>query len=52
MADISSNSLDMIQLFAVLNMAHLQLNTFFQQDGDPPHWSLVVEEFLHEIFTR
>jgi transposase len=33
----STNYLDMLELFAVPQMAHLQPNVFFQQDGAPPH---------------
>jgi hypothetical protein len=34
----STDYLDMLELFAVPQMAHIQANVFFQQDGAPPHW--------------
>jgi hypothetical protein len=39
------NHLDMLEFFAVPQMAHLQPNVFFQQDGSPPHWGPTVWEF-------
>jgi hypothetical protein len=38
----STNYLDMLELFAVLQMAHLQPNVSFQQDGAPPQWGHTV----------
>jgi hypothetical protein len=38
----SINYLDMLEFFAVPQMAHVQPNVFFQQDGAPPHWDLTV----------
>jgi hypothetical protein len=37
------NHLDMLQLFAVTQMVHLQLNIFFQQDGASLHWRLALQ---------
>jgi hypothetical protein len=49
----SSYYLDMlITVFAVLQMIHLHMSIFFQQDGTPPHWSLAVQEFLDEILPE
>jgi hypothetical protein len=42
----------MRELSAVLQMAHLQPNVFFQQDGAPPHWGLTVRVSLNEIFSK
>jgi hypothetical protein len=42
----STNYLDMLQLFAVPQMAHLQ------QDGAPPQWDLTVQESLNITFQN
>jgi hypothetical protein len=41
----STNHLNVLVLFAVPQMAHLQPNIFFQQDGAPPDWGPIVREF-------
>jgi hypothetical protein len=42
----------MLELFAVPQMAHLQPNVFFQQDGAPPHWGLTERESLIQTFPN
>lgn len=42
--------LDMLDQFVVPQLMHLQPNVIFQQDGAPPHWSLIVREFLDTQF--
>jgi hypothetical protein len=37
----------MLELFAVPQMIHFHPNVFVQQDGTPPHWGLMVREFMH-----
>jgi hypothetical protein len=37
---------------AVPQMAHLQANTFFQQDGVPPHCGLTVREALNTTYPN
>jgi hypothetical protein len=48
----SANCLDMLELFAVSQVAHLQLNVFFQQDGTPPHWGLTVRKSLNKTIPN
>jgi len=48
----SSDYLDMLHLYAILQMAHFQLNGFFQEDGALLHWSLAVQPCLDEIFPE
>jgi hypothetical protein len=48
----STNYLDMLELFAVLQVAHLQPNVFFQQDGAPPHCGLTVRKSLNKTFPN
>jgi hypothetical protein len=47
-----TNYLDMRELFAVPQMAHIQPNVFFQQDGAPPHCGLTVRESLNQTFPN
>ncbi|KAJ4426523.1 hypothetical protein ANN_27337 [Periplaneta americana] len=42
--------LDMLDQFVVPQLMHLQPNVIFQQDGAPPHWGLIVREFLDTQF--
>jgi hypothetical protein len=48
----STNYLDMLELFAVSQVAHLQPNVFFQQGGAPPHWGLTVRKYLNKTFPN
>jgi hypothetical protein len=48
----STNYLDILELFAVPQMAHLQPNVFFQQDVAPPPWGLTVRESLNQTFPN
>jgi hypothetical protein len=49
----NTNYLNMLGLFAVPQMAHLQPNVFFQQDGGTsPHWGLTVREYLNKTFPN
>jgi hypothetical protein len=38
----SRNCLDMLENFVYPHLQELQPAVFFQQDGAPPHWSLIV----------
>ncbi|KAJ4441977.1 hypothetical protein ANN_11841 [Periplaneta americana] len=42
--------LDMLDQFVVPQLMLMQPNVIFQQDGAPPHWSLIVREFLDTQF--
>jgi hypothetical protein len=46
-----TNHLDMLELFAVPHMAHLQPNFFFQQGGISPYWGFKVRESLNKTFA-
>jgi hypothetical protein len=46
----STYYLDMLEVFAVPQMAHLQPNAFLQQDGTPSHWGLTVRESVNKTF--
>jgi hypothetical protein len=48
----STNYLDMLQIFAVPQMVHLQPNVFLQQNGATPHWGLTVRESLNKTFPN
>jgi hypothetical protein len=48
----STDYLDMLQLFAVPRIAHLQPKFFLQQDGAPPQWELTVQESLNITFPN
>jgi hypothetical protein len=43
-------SLDMLEQFVYPQVADLQLNIIYQQDGAPPNWSLHVRETLTRTF--
>lgn len=52
-AETSINSvtyLDMLDLYAVPQMQQHQPDVIFQQDGAPPHWGVIVRDFLDENF--
>lgn len=42
--------LDMLQLYLLPQLEDHQPNVMFQQDGAPPHWALIVREFLDTHF--
>lgn len=44
--------LDMLQIYAVPQISHLQPNILWQQDGAPPHWGKIVREFLNLEFPN
>lgn len=44
--------LDMLENFAVPQIAAMQPTIIFQQDGAPPHWSLEVRKFLNDTFPH
>jgi hypothetical protein len=45
-----SSYLDMLRLYAISQLEHLQPNVFFQQDSAPPHWLLDVRQALNATF--
>jgi hypothetical protein len=42
--------LDMLQLYAVPQIGHLQPHIILQQDGAPPHWGLQIRACLDRTF--
>jgi hypothetical protein len=42
--------LDMLELYAVPQIEHLQPHIILQQDGAPPHWGLQVRAYLDRTF--
>ncbi|KDR15116.1 hypothetical protein L798_10999 [Zootermopsis nevadensis] len=42
--------LDMLELYAVPQIKHLQPHIILQQDGAPPHWGLQVRAYLDRTF--
>jgi hypothetical protein len=42
--------MDMMQLYAVPQIEHLQPHTILEQDGAPPHWGLQVCACLDRTF--
>ncbi|GBM21232.1 hypothetical protein AVEN_23773-1 [Araneus ventricosus] len=42
--------LDMLEMYAVPQMQQHQPDVIFQQDGAPPHWGMIVRDFLDENF--
>jgi hypothetical protein len=48
----SINYLNILELFTVLQMAHLQPKVFFQQHGAPPYWGLIVRESLNKTSNQ
>ena len=44
--------LDMLEQFAVPQLIPRQPHVIFQQDGAPPHWSLLVRDFLDRTFPQ
>jgi hypothetical protein len=48
----STNYLDILQLFAVSQMAHLQPKVLFQQDGASPQWDLTVQASSNITFPN
>ncbi|GBL85010.1 hypothetical protein AVEN_42252-1 [Araneus ventricosus] len=40
--------LDMLEMYAVPQMQQHQPDVIFQQDGAPPHWGMIVRDFLDE----
>jgi hypothetical protein len=47
----SRNHLDVLELSAVSQMAHLHPNVFFQQDGVPPDWDF-TDRVPEESFSK
>jgi hypothetical protein len=50
--ETSSNYLDMLENFVCPQLQELQPAVFFQQDGTPPHWSLIVRASLNQNFPN
>ena len=44
--------LDMLKHYVVPQLEEFQPRVVFQQDGAPPHWSLIVRDFLNETFPN
>ena len=44
--------LDMLKHYVVPQLEEFQLRVVFQQDGAPPHWGLIVRDFLNETFPN
>ncbi|GBN27178.1 hypothetical protein AVEN_46569-1 [Araneus ventricosus] len=40
----------MLEMYAVPQMQQHQPDVIFQQDGAPPHWGMIVRDFLDENF--
>ncbi|GBM49030.1 hypothetical protein AVEN_153546-1 [Araneus ventricosus] len=40
----------MLEMYAVPQMQQHQPDVIFQQDGTPPHWGMIVRDFLDENF--
>ncbi|GBN39196.1 hypothetical protein AVEN_62234-1 [Araneus ventricosus] len=41
----------MLEVYAVPQMQQHQPDVIFQQDGAPPHWGMIVRDFLDENFS-
>jgi hypothetical protein len=48
----SSNYLDMLEKFVYPQLQELLPAVFFQQDGAPPNWSLIVSASLNQHFPN
>ena len=44
--------LDMLKHYVVPQLEEFQPRVVFQQDGAPPHWGLIVRDFLNETFPN
>ena len=44
--------LDMLKHYVVPQLEEFQPRVVFQQDGAPPHWGLIVGDFLNETFPN
>ena len=44
--------LDMLKHYVVSQLEEFQPRVVFQQDGPPPHWGLIVRDFLNETFPN
>ena len=44
--------LDMLKHYIVPQLEEFQPRVVFQQDGAPPHWGLIVRDFLNETFPN
>ena len=44
--------LDMLTHYVVPQLEEFQPRVVFQQDGAPPHWGLIVRDFLNETFPN
>ena len=44
--------LDMLKHYVVPQLEEFQPRAVFQQDGAPPHWGLIVRDFLNETFPN
>ena len=44
--------LDMLKHYVVPQLEEFQPRFVFQQDGAPPHWGLIVRDFLNETFPN
>ena len=44
--------LDMLKYYVVSQLEEFQPWVVFQQDGAPPHWGLIVRDFLNETLTN
>ena len=44
--------LDMLKHDVVPQLEEFQPRVVFQQDGAPPHWGMIVRDFLNETFPN
>ena len=44
--------LNMLKHYVVPQLEEFQPRVVFQQDGAPPHWGLIVRDFLNETFPN
>ena len=44
--------LDMLKHYVVSQLEEFQPRVVFQQDGAPPHWGLIIRDFLNETFPN
>ena len=49
---IANIYLDMLKHYVVPQLEEFQPRVVFQQDGAPPHWGLIVRDFLNETFPN
>ena len=44
--------LDMLKHYVIPQLEEFQPRVVFQQDGAPPHWGLIVRDFINETFPN